>query len=173
MNFAGNPLLSKPTITSGRSLTLLSLATILTHRYEIDLSTLRVLDISLTENQLNSTLCWVLGILWITHIVHWVGDYVSLGKWNTSMSKKSPEGSIGAGKMKTRLEFVIQDFERVLDPNEKSHTAVNIKNIEYKLQEINKDCWWHEKTALFYVVGWYFLVPTVLMGYAIYLVIYG
>ena len=173
MNYAGTPLLSRPTISSGRGLFVIALTVVLSKYLSVDVSGLTVLGVTIAEDALGVALAWALGALWVSHLMHWVGDCLSLGKWNSSMSSKLAESTHGGGgKMKGRIEYVIERFEGALSEEEKRKDA-DIAYVKRMLEAIEKDCWKFERFAFFYVVVWSFLVPTLLAFWAIYLLCYG
>jgi hypothetical protein len=168
MNYAGSQLLSRSTLATGRSLLLLSVGVVLSVKLEIDISGFKLVGIEFSEAQLNGALIWVVCILVISHIAHWVGDFASLGKWNSSLSSKLAESTWGGGgKMKGRLEFVIQNFEQAIDEKDSLHKKADIDWIKRVLEDLKRNSWWFEKYAVFYVVVWNLLLPVVFSGYAI------
>ncbi|WP_372572481.1 hypothetical protein [Ruegeria jejuensis] len=79
----------------------------------------------------------------------------------------------GGGKMKGRIEYIIEAFERAFDEEDQLHKSVDIDYVNRKLREIDDSMWWHEKTAVFFVVVWSFIIPTLLVFIAILAVMYG
>ena len=170
MNFGGTPLLSRSTIATGRSLYVLSFAAIMRSFQNIDLSSFAVLGVTFSESQLSSSTIWVLLALWVTHLVHWTGDLVSLGKWNSSLSSKLAQSTFGGGgKMKGRIEFILESFERVLDDEDKIHRKMDIDYIHRALKDFQNSLWWHERAAVFYVVFWSFVFPSLAAALSVYL----
>ncbi|MDE4189576.1 MULTISPECIES: hypothetical protein [Rhodobacterales] len=167
MHYAGAPLVSKATATSGRACLSLAVVVVLTTHLEIDTSSLEFLGISFSESQLSSGTFWVQLILIFSLTLNWIGDLISLAKWNSSMTSKGVATLFGGGgTMKGRLEFVIEHLERAIDPENEIEKG-NLSYVKRQLEEINCSLWWHEKYAILYVVGLHFLLPVSISLWAI------
>ncbi|MEO3478272.1 hypothetical protein AAFO90_11390 [Phaeobacter sp. CAU 1743] len=159
MHYAGAPLVSKATATSGRACLSLAVVVVLTTYLEVDTSSLEVLGISFSEKQLSSGSLWVQIILLLSLTLNWLGDLISLGKWNSSVSQKLAESTFGGGgKMKGRLEYVLKHLENAIDP-EKTIEKADFSYVKRQLEEVDRSLWWHEKYAVLYVVGLHFILP--------------
>jgi hypothetical protein len=149
----------------------LSITLILTDKYQIDTSGLELFGVALGKVDLSGPLLWTLVTLWISLAFNWWGDLTSLGKWNSSVITKLAETPYGGGgKMKPRIEFILQNFERVFDDEDKKQKKADVDFVKRYLEDIQESLWWHERLSVFYVVVWSFLVPTVLAVWSVWLV---
>jgi hypothetical protein len=159
MNYGGQPLLSRQTISLGRSLMILSLGVVLTVVYEIDTTGLQLFGVELGKTDLTGPILWTIGTLWFSLLVNWIADVVSLGKWNSAVGDKLADTVTGGGgKLKPKLEYVIRDLEQVSSEDEELSRA--IKGVVSRLKSYEHSAWWYEKTAFTYVIVWSGLVPT-------------
>ncbi|WP_187429901.1 hypothetical protein ROLI_018290 [Roseobacter fucihabitans] len=172
MNFAGRPLLSRSTQATGRSLWLLSLATVLTVSLDIDTSQMSVFDVPISEDQLGTATLWSLFVLLVALVVNWTGDFVSLGKWNSFMSEKRVETVWdGGSKIKGRVEFVLDSLESAAsDTTNENLDDAKLDHVTGVFKELESGLWKYEVTAVCYVAIWGFLAPMVIAVWAIYLV---
>ena len=175
MNFGGKPFLSRSAQATGRSLLLLSLATILAVLLEVDTSKLSIFEVAISEEQLGTATLWSLFVLIVALAVNWAGDFVSLGKWNSFLTEKRVETIFdGGGKIKGRVEFVLDSLEYSAR-NDKKDQLDNDK-LDYVIRifkELERDLWRYEITAVCYVVIWGFIVPAAFGLYAMYSIVYA
>lgn len=172
MNYAGKPLQNRSTQATGRSLGLLSIATVLTVSLDIDTSEMSVFDVPISQDQLGTAMLWSLGVLLIALVVNWAGDFVSLVKWNSFLSEKRVETLWdGGGKIKGRMEFV-------LDALEGAAGNTNLDKLDDELldqvigvfKELEGSLWKYDAMAVCYVVIWGFFAPAAIALWAMYLV---
>lgn len=164
MKFAGEELLSRSTVAAGRSLLAVSTTVILVDQLGVDTSTFELLGVRATPKQLTLGTSWILLVLWVSLLVNWISDLSSLGRWNSAMSDRRVETVMdGGGKIRGRLEFLIEQMEREIQGSNSEESKLNEESwrfFEKNLRELNSSYWLFNKVAAGYVVGWGFIVPT-------------
>ena len=71
----------------------------------------------------------------------------------------------GGNRMKGRLEYVLDKVHEAFDGSS-DYRNETLQHVVDELSEMKNSLWWHEKLAIFYVVGWYMVVPTGLSVWA-------
>jgi len=158
VNFGGKPLMSRGTIASARALLILSISVILTAKLEVDTSSVEFLGISVKSNQLNEGLLYVLLFLFASHVINWIGDIISLRKFNESLYDKD-KGKLsddGADRI-THLDWTLDNLNKE-DPN--------YENVYNELRALSDSQKWYKSYAGFYVFVWHFLVPFIALTWA-------
>lgn len=131
-----------------------------------------IFEVSISKDQLGSATLWSLVVLLIALAINWIEDFVSLGKWNSFISEKRVETVWdGGGKIKGRVEFVLDSLERAI--KDQNAEKLDNKKLDYVIsvfKELERNLWKYETTAVCYVVVWGFVVPTCFALYAMYIV---
>jgi hypothetical protein len=164
MKFAGEELLSRSTIASGRSLLGLGAASILIDRIGIDTAGFEVLGLAPSPVQLTIATLWALGALWMSLLVNWLSDLPGLGRWNQAMySNRVETVNDGGGKIRSRLEFLVESMEYVLNKPDGEKITIRdgyAKHWRKELTEMNRSFILFDRVARLYVIGWGFLIPS-------------
>ncbi|MGC3936672.1 hypothetical protein ACOTTU_02580 [Roseobacter sp. EG26] len=173
MNVGGQPVLGRSTMTSGRTLFGISMGVILSMRLEIDTSAFEFAGVRGTPEQLATGMLWVLGSLWLSLAINWMGDLINLGKYNSAMTQKRGETNIGGmnrtrGRLQALIEVVENEREAraLAGPNEDKLSDRDLLFISRELTELKNSQWWHSRMVWFYLVVWSFLIPSCLAAYA-------
>ena len=173
MNYGGDTIISRPTRASGRILLALGLATVLVKKYEIDTSQLTLLNIPIAESQVVGITWVVLVLQMVVHSANWMGDFLSLGRWNSALKDKGVETLWdGGGKMKGRIEFLFELLEHA-DVSREKEFGETIEQVLKELRAIRRSMWLFDLYAIFYVVFINYLLPVALAVCALILLYNG
>ena len=184
MNLGGKPLLGRSTILTARSLMVLSASIIAVLWFEMDVTKFSILGID-PQSKLDESAIAVLIFLSVSHIVNWVGDAVSNGKFSLFSQNKPLEKLNDIQKQRSYIcdlcqsmegiEKQLQELQTDISPAESGRKIENIdesmKGLLGQMVALHKSGWWFSMYARFYVIGWNFVMPlamATLAGYLLY-----
>jgi hypothetical protein len=181
LNYGGQPLLSRQTVSLGRSVMVLSLAVILIAKYEINTENLELFGVVLGDKDLSGPIMWTLGTLVASFVVNWIGDVISLNFFSFSVRKKTKgrlfdDGSDEMSHLDSILakldSFVNQAEGNGLKPASFGNPeAKDLSAIRNEISALRKSATWFNGFKLVYVVLWNFLMPVGLAAFAVYLIL--
>ncbi|WP_170425343.1 hypothetical protein [Ruegeria arenilitoris] len=148
----------------------LSVAVLLVHYWEIDVSELSVLGIRLRIEQTQGVITTVLLISLVSHFVQWSGDFLSLRNWNVAL--KSTEVPIlfgGKSKLVSKLELYLKDIEKFresIEGTEFKGADEQIASLANETRQLKRFVCGDSAFAWFYVVGWCLVLPLTICFWA-------
>jgi hypothetical protein len=143
---------------------MLSFGIILVRKLDVDYEVVTVTGIALREDQINSGIIWITGLLVVSLIINWFGDLFSAGAFGLSLSRKkenllSDELSDPPSRLKSITDQFFEDGKFNENPN--------IEMVKFELENLRNSMWWHRKYVIFYFVGWGLLIPVSVGVYAV------
>lgn len=170
MNLHGSNLISQPTQKSARALTATALIIILAKHYGVLPADLTLVGVTISQTAVAGGMFWVVGFLTINHIVHWLGDFLSILTWN-SKERVNGVARIEAGSyILTKLDATIEKIdvflnERIKYPNQEDihpdKTAHRLESIQDQIGELRSSIIMYRSFGSFYFFGWYLVLPIV------------
>ncbi len=149
---------------------------ILTVKYEINTENLELFGVVLGEKDLSGPIIWTLGTLYVSLLVNWMGDFISLGKWNSGLKLRLSDTLWdGGGPQHASTEFLrrsLADLSQKIESADMKDKEIKkiADDVSRRLETLLDSAKWYERSALVYVVVWSFIVPTLMAGYAAYLI---
>jgi hypothetical protein len=140
----------------------------LVEKLGVDIAEIKLLNVPIAEPLLTQGVKYVLGVLLVAHLVHWVGDLASLNRVNLALfEKKNGKKIDDLGDSISELQALIKNFKDALDKAIKDSANVSFDEPLKALETLNTSWKWYSAYALFYFVGWGLLAPLCATAYVI------
>ena len=174
MHFQGKELISKGTTFTARSLLTVGFLKIFVYEFGIALNEATVAGVPIGKADLGHATNALIYFLFVSHMISWIGDFLSFRNWNVSEKMTSPSNSDGVdaptpllSKLDSAIEAVTR-LKRNADANlgstnrdnleiisKKTEDAITqLSNIKGGLKNLNY-------FATFVLFVWYLLIPLV------------
>jgi hypothetical protein len=140
----------------------------LVEKLGVDIAEIKLLNVPLSEPLLTQGVKYVLGILLVAHLVHWLGDLASLNRAILALfEKKNGKNFDDLSDSISELQALIKEFREAHERASKgSDKSIFDKPLE-ALETLNTSWKWYRAYALFFFVGWGLLAPLSATAYVI------
>lgn len=120
MQIDGKPILTRTTISAGRTLCGVALVLILTDLYDVDLSGLEALGVRVGQDEFARPAFWLLLFTSIGYFINWSGDVYSFRGWNKA-ADRTGFGAFGAGgaPLQTEIETALSKHSSLVSNTER------------------------------------------------------
>lgn len=171
MKFGTKEAISRNTYATGRLVASLSTAILLVSYLNVDASNLEVLGVNIPPEALNRGSLIVVVFLLLSHWIAWLGDYLSFQSWNVALSEPRSETNMhGNSRLLSQLSFTLDRLASLAEIAAKEsgqdNLSANVQSLIVDVAEVRRSVWRHNSYAWFYIVGWNFLLPTILSCWA-------
>ena len=185
MHIDGKPLLSRATVSSGRTLITFALGIILAKAYAIEPETITILGIDkLKIADLSAPAMWVIGFMLIGYWINLWGDYTSFRTWNSGEKWQNATRFGGRDEpLNNQIESLsnaIKDLKyskkeliRIAEDQPKlSEYVKKFTELQERVKDLKEgveSLSWKAKVILY---GWHFAVPLSLAVFALLILLF-
>ena len=186
MQIDGKPILTRTTISAGRTLCAVALILILTDLYDVDLSGLEALGVKIGQDEFAKPAFWLLLFTSVGYFVNWFGDVYSFRGWNKP-ADRTGFGAFGAGgaPLQTEIETALSKHsslvsnaesfrklavEEKVDQKAIDDLAFTVKEVSEVLASVKLNAWRISNLGRATLYVWHGIVPLTLSIWALFLI---